>query len=233
MEPGSLVLEDGTVAPPDSAEQAIRPLYELPSGAGMRLSLIRAADGSAVGIDGSSRSLNGPEDLRILRVTRSLADVVIVGGRTARAESYGDIRLRAELLAARGSPPPDLAIVTHSGAVPNGLDPERTWIVTTANAPAASMEGDLAGRLVIAGEDSLDPALMVTRLQTLGYRSLLCEGGPALAELMVAADVVTDYCLTPSPLPAGDGARVPRVPDRMRLAHTLRGGGYTMERWTR
>lgn len=229
MEPGSLVLEDGTVVPPDPAELVLRDLYGTPTG--MRLSMIRAADGSSVGVDGTSRSLNGPEDLRILRVTRSLADLILVGAATARSESYRDIRLPPELVAQRGSPPPDLAIVTRSGVVPDGLDPERTWIYTTENAPAANAGGPLADRTVIVGSDQFDAASMVEHLGVMGYRSFVCEGGPQLAKALLAHNVIADFCITTSPKASGDGPKVPPVPEGARLAHTLTGNGYVMERW--
>src|SRR5680860_1163984 len=98
----------------------------------LRLGMIASADGRASGPDGSSRSLNGPADHRILRLLRAQADVVLVGGATARNEHYTDVPLPAE--AAAG---PDLAIVSHNGAIPDGLDPQRTWLVTTSQAPAA------------------------------------------------------------------------------------------------
>jgi riboflavin biosynthesis pyrimidine reductase len=230
MEQGSLVLEDGTVLPPDPAEQALRGLYAIGEDS-VRLSLIRAADGSAVGPDGSSRSLNGPEDLRILRVTRSLADIVIVGAQTARAERYGDIRLRPELAAAREGTPVHLAIVTRSGELPEGLTPSLTWILTTesgrANVPAAWSE-----RVVEVGRESPDPGRVVRALRERGYERLLCEGGPRLATWLMDHGVVTDYCLTTSPLPPGAGATVPAVPEGAALLHTLRGGGFTMNRWS-
>jgi riboflavin biosynthesis pyrimidine reductase len=207
MEPGSLVTADGTVLPPEPGEHALRTLYGIGEKS-LRLSMIRAADGSSVGVDGSSRSLNGPEDLRILRVTRSLADVVIVGAETARRERYGDIRLRADLRAARGSEPPHLAIVSRSGAMPEGLNPATTVMLTT-----------------------LDAREIVAELHERGYSRLLCEGGPTLARVLVSAHLVTDYCLTTSPLDPGVGPLVPPIPEGARLAHALSGNGYRMERW--
>jgi riboflavin biosynthesis pyrimidine reductase len=230
MEPGTLVLEDGTVLPPDPAESVLRELYALDEDLSVRLSMIRAGDGSAVGPDGTSRSLNGPEDLRILRVTRSWADVVIVGGRTALAEAYRDIRLGAALTEARVADgylwPPHIAIVSRSGDIPEGLDPQTTLVLTTADAPAASHP--LA---VIVGDAEPQGALVVERLAARGYSRLLCEGGPNVAALLVGTGLVTDYCLTTSPLPPGDGPQVPAVPEGARLLHSLAGAGYVMERW--
>jgi hypothetical protein len=88
MERGSLLTEDGVLLPPDPSEAVLRALYEIEERPSVRLSMIQAPDHGAVGVDGKSGTLNGPEDLRILRVTRSWADVVIVGAQTARVEGY-------------------------------------------------------------------------------------------------------------------------------------------------
>jgi riboflavin biosynthesis pyrimidine reductase len=230
MEPGSLVLEDGTVLPPEPGEAALRSLYEI-GPESVRLSLIQARDGGSVGPDGSSRSLNGPEDLRILRVTRSLADIVIVGAETARSERYGDIRLRAALLEARGGAPVHLAIVTRSGRIPVGLNPETTWVLTTAAAVAdlGTRVGD--DHILTVGDETLNAEELIAALRTNGFSRLLCEGGPSLASTLVEAGVVTDYCLTTSPHDSGPGPVVPAVPERARLGASLEGGGFTMNRW--
>lgn len=234
MEQGSLVLGDGTAVPPDPSEKVLRELYAIDEGT-VRLSLIQAQDRMAVGLDGTSRSLNGPEDLRILRVTRSWADVVIIGGHTANVESYGDIKMGPELMAARVAsglkPLPDLAIVSRNGKVPEGLDPERTWIFTTEWGRAKDIEGPLAHRVVPRGKNDFDAFAMIGFLHMVGHRRLLCEGGPALASVLMAQHCIGDYCLTTSPKPSGRGPKVPPVPARMYNLHTISGAGYVMERW--
>jgi riboflavin biosynthesis pyrimidine reductase len=235
MEPGSLVTEEGEVIAPDPAETRLRELYAADESMAIRLSMIQAADRLAVGLDGTSRSLNGPEDLRILKVTRSLADVVIVGARTARVEDYGDIRIGAELRAARESAGqdmlPDLAIVTRNGKVPEGLDPARTWIFTTEWGRALSVDGPLAKRTLAVGKNEIEVARLIGYLWLTGHRHMLCEGGPELARILMSQHLVNEFCLTTSPQPGGKGPKVPPVPQRMWLEHTLTGGGYTMERW--
>jgi riboflavin biosynthesis pyrimidine reductase len=237
MEPGTLVTEDGTVLPPDPAERELRAMYAAVSPS-VRVSMIASADGRAAGPDGSSRSLNGEEDLRILRVTRSWADVVLVGAETARAEEYGDIRLRPDLSRARAGDfrhlVPDLAIVTRSGDVPDDLDPERTWLVTTARSEAAELVEEWGERVIVVGGKHLDPEAMVAEFAKRGLARILCEGGPRLATMLFDADIVDDYCLTTSPRPGGvDAPRVPELPAGFSLDHTLTGAGFEMRRWTR
>jgi len=237
MAVGDLIAEGGEVLATEPAERELRELYQARSPS-VRVSMIRSVDGRAAGADGSSRSLNSEEDLRILRVTRSWADVVLVGGRTALDEQYGDVRLRPELARARRgafrNALPDLAIVTRSGDVPDDLDPERTWLVTTSSQPAAELAEDWGERVIIAGEDQLDADELIAKLSRLGLGRVLCEGGPTLAKVLFEADVVDDYCLTTSPkLGSNDSPEVPLPPPGWRLVHTLTGAGFEMARWAR
>ena len=232
-----MTFPDRSTLPGDSGESKLRHLYAHPPGV-VRLGMIASHDGKASGPDGSSRSLNGPEDLRILRTLRSVADVVLVGASTARSEKYTDIRLPGALADARenaGMPgAPDLAIVTYSGDIPAGLDPERTWIITTSDSPAArAAQGPWHSRVITAGESSLDPQYVVDGLAYQGLKTVLCEGGPALAQLMLARGVVHEYCLTRSPHVGGEHSPLkPPVPPEMSLRHRLEGGGFVMERWS-
>jgi len=64
MEPGSLVTEDGEIIAPDPAERRLRELYRRSATKAMRVSMIRAADGSAVGRDGTARRCSEPATSR-------------------------------------------------------------------------------------------------------------------------------------------------------------------------
>lgn len=218
--------------PPEPGESALRDLYAHAAGT-VRVGMIAAADGSATGADGTSRSLNGPADLRILLVLRSLADVVLVGAQTARTESYRDITLPrdlAEARAARGMPPvPALAVVTHTGELPPGLSPERTWLITTSQSPAARLGGAWASRILLAGDDRWNPQATIAGLHERGLHRVLCEGGPRVAGQCAAAGLVDDWCLTTSPR-QGAGAPVPTF-DGV-LSHRLHSDGFRMERWS-
>ena len=195
----------------------------------LRLEMIASADGRASGPDGSSRSLNGPADHRILRLLRAQADVVLVGGATARNEHYQDLPVPAA--AASG---PDLAIVSYDGSIPAGLDPKRTWVVTTSRAPAASEPPLPADRVIIAGDDAIDAEAMTAAFATHGISKILCEGGPTLASWLLAANAVDDICLTRSAVAGGDDQpAAPRIPMCFALTRRLEGGGFTMERWIR
>jgi riboflavin biosynthesis pyrimidine reductase len=165
--------------------------------------------------------------------------VVLVGARTARSERYTDIAVadhtRLERERRGQSPQPRLALVTWSGEIPAGLTRESTFVVTSAQSPAAnSLSEEWEDRLIIAGDAELDARAAIAGLTAAGMNRIVCEGGPTVAGWLLAADAVDEYCLSRSPLPGGiDAAPVPAVPNDMELGHRLEGGGFVVERWLR
>lgn len=222
---------------PETADEAdLRHLYPHPDGM-VRLGMIAAASGEASGPDGSSRSLTGPEDLRVLRALRAGADVVLVGARTARLEGYGPIRVPAEWKDSRDGlmrPAPVVAVVTFTGSLPVGLTPENSLAITTIDSPAATALAATWGDSLLAGGfDDFSPRLIIDALRAHGFTRVLCEGGPSLARLLLDHGVVSDYCVTSSPHHGGPSAPlVPPVPEGWQLAHVLEAGGFTMRRWS-
>jgi riboflavin biosynthesis pyrimidine reductase len=94
-----------------------------------------------------------------------------------------------------------------------------TLVVTGSAAPIGARNDiiDLAGtetklQLVQApsGPDgAVDFAAAVAALRDLGYRRILCEGGPRLFAAGVAGGAVDELCLTLSPMLTGpDGLRI-------------------------
>ncbi len=216
-------------------EATLRALYPHPPGM-IRLGMISGARGEAAGTDGSSRSLQGPGDLRVFRVLRAAADVILVGGATARSERYGAIHVRDALAASRSpnqAPTPIVAVLTLTGSMPGRLGPHNALLVTTRRAPAAALAAEWGDSLVLAGDLEPSPSAMIAAFADRGLTRVLCEGGPTLARLFLDASAVTDYCLTTSPLPGDEGGpHVPSVPGAMRLIHTLESEGFVMRRWS-
>lgn len=216
------------------SEDDLRALYPHPPGM-VRLGMIAGPHGAATGPDGSSRSLSGPEDLRIIQVLRAAADVVVVGAATAMREHYASIAVRDALVSTRApdqAPTPIVAVVGFTGTLPAGLGPDNALFITTTGAPAVSLAKEWGYSLILAGRDEIVPHVMIAALAERGLTRVLGEGGPALARLLLGHDAVTDYCLTESPLPGDEnGPTVPEVPEGFRPIHTLEGGGFTMRRW--
>ncbi len=181
---------------------AVDDLYRLPRRHWTRINLVLSVNGGVAGEDGTSSSLTAGADRRVLGAIRRLSDVVLVGAATVRAEGYQ---------LPRSAP---LAIVTASGdlsghAVPREVDAGRVLVLcTTASAgrARATLGVPSAEIIPLPEVDGLIAAAdLVGALHQRGLESIVCEGGPALAGLLLDAGLVDELCVTTSPLlTAGD-----------------------------
>jgi len=213
----------------------------------VRMNFVMSLDG-AVTVDGRSGGLGDASDRLAMQVLRTLADVVLVGAGTVRAEGYGGVRVGdpdAAWRAAHGlASQPRIAVVSSR----LDLDPghpffakatERPIVVTHGASPAHRREalGEVADVLV-CGEASVDVELMVQALAERGLPQVLCEGGPHLFGSLVAADRVDELCLSLSPMiVAGDPGRMVRgvreLRRHMRLVHAIVAGDLLLLRYAR
>ncbi|MFE3193139.1 pyrimidine reductase family protein [Nocardia sp. NPDC059240] len=220
----------------------------------VRVNFVTSIDG-AVSVDGRSGGLGTPADHKVFALLRDLADVIVVGAGTARAENYGaahtDSELRRRLHReglggdAQGTPPP-IAVVTARAA----LDPAsrlftdtgaRPIVFTTAAAPDDSKKRliDAGAEVIVAGENQCEAENIRTSLDALGLRRVLCEGGPSLFGEFLTAGAVDDLCLTLSPqLVGGTAGRIavsPKAaPTPMEPRHLLLADdGTILTRWER
>ncbi len=169
----------------------------------VRVNFVSSADG-AVSVGGVSQALGSDADQRVFGMLRQLADVVLVGAGTVRAEDYRGARRPTR---GRDTPPP-IAVVTGSA----DLDPGSRLFTDTAVAPIvltlASAPRERRERLVAAGADvvvldGLTPDALLAELARRGLHRVLCEGGPSLFGALIAADAVDELCLTVAPLLVG------------------------------
>ena len=231
------------------ALQALADLYAyphpVPPGGHVRANMVATLDGSARDAAGSSRGISGVADTAVLGVLRALADVVLVGARTARAEDYRPLAARpafTERRAAAGQRPAAVvAVVTSSGELDPGSPlwaPGAARLVLTCEAAPLARLRALAGdeRVIVAGKQSVDPVRAVAALAGRGLRRVLVEGGPTLLGALAAAGVLDELCLTWSPLVvAGEGPRIAHGAPaelRLRATHLLEAGGLLLGRWT-
>ena len=185
------------------------------------VNMITSLDG-AVAIDQRSGGLGGPADQRVFHLLRDLADVVLVGAGTARAERYGP----------PAKPGQRIAVVTRSANLDwsSPLFASGAGIVVTAeDAPAVPVDSIRAGR----GAVDLGAAL-----ERLEGEVVLCEGGPELNGELITIGAADEWCLTLSPMLVGGGAgRAARAtmsrPTEFDLVHVLEEAGFLFLRAVR
>ncbi|MGW0181318.1 pyrimidine reductase family protein [Nocardia sp. NPDC003345] len=242
----------------DLDADALAALYAYPAepeAGWLRVNFVSTIDGAATGSGGVTEALGSPADKQVFHLLRDLADVVLVGAGTVRAENYGGAQTdpgRRRALSERGigghpeGTPPPIAIVTATAALDPGhrvLTTARTptLVLTTAAAPAERREAlAAAGAEVIeVGESVIDPRTVPEVLAGRGLRRVLCEGGPQLFGSLAGAGLVDELCLTTAPLLTGGTARRISVSHeefawRMTPAHVLFDtDGTVLTRWVR
>ncbi len=217
----------------------------------VRGNAIASLDGGAT-TDGTSGGLGGAGDRRLFALQRELADVIVVGAGTARAENYGGARMTAaqrQRRQGRGQREiPPIALVTRSGVIERDLgvltgSEVRPLVLTCAAAAddASARVGSAAEVLDCSGSDpgQVDLGTALHRLAGRGLRRVLTEGGPSLLGAFIAAQLLDEMCLTTAPLLVGGSAvRVAAgaqaVLTSMRRAHVLSDAdGYLYTRYVR
>jgi riboflavin biosynthesis pyrimidine reductase len=214
----------------------------------VRANMVTSADG-ATAVKGASGALSSDGDRQLFGVLRGLADVILVGAGTARAERYGPAQPQggwAPLREGRPATPP-IAIVTgkldlnlSSPLLRAAPGYARTIVLTAQSAPPDRREQAAKwADVVIAGSRHVDLATAIGALAGRGLRRILTEGGPRLLGQLVAADLLDELCVTVSPLLAGgDAARITAgadlpSPRRFRLGHVLEAEGSLFCRYVR
>lgn len=202
--------EPAITAPQASATHSAYDLYHPPQRTWLRTNMVLSVDGAIVDPQGRSGGLGGPGDRAMFSALRALADAVVVGAGTVRAEGYGPHRPRAELRARRvadGRPESaPIVVVTRSARLDYASAlftraEQPTVVLTCAGAaPDLHRAAADAGRLLVAGEDEVDLVAGLALLRDLGLQGLLCEGGPQLNGSLIAAGLVDELCTTVAPL---------------------------------
>ncbi len=191
--------------------------------------MVAGLDGSA-SIGGRVGALSSPTDAALLKLLRSLSDVVVVGAETVRREGYGPVRLpedRRRARVAAGRPAvPRLAVVSRSldldwgsRAFVEAEEDAATMVVTgTTAAPARLAEARAVAEVLVAGDVGVDLRLALKDLAARGAAVVLCEGGPSVLGQLVADDLLDELCLTLSPMMGGDPLPVAVAPEPALLA---------------
>jgi riboflavin biosynthesis pyrimidine reductase len=241
-----------TRAAPGEPPAAVRQLADLyrnearpaTGGQWLRANMVASTDG-ATALSGRSGGLGGPADRMVFTVLRSLADIVLVGAGTARAEHYRPVQadeIWTGLRAGRASVP-TIAVLTSSldlDDCPRLLDTDPQTILITATSAPAERVAALQGRaeIVTAGQDRVDIGLAIAALADRGARQILCEGGPHVLGQLVTGGRLDELCLTTSPILAGGSASrivagASEQPATLGLAHVLAHDNFLISRYIR
>jgi riboflavin biosynthesis pyrimidine reductase len=212
----------------------------------VRVNFVSSIDG-AVTAEGVSGGLSGSADKRLFGALRTLADVVLVGAGTARAEGYGPARPTAERrqwrLAHGYAAIPPIAVVSGradlDAATPFFTEAVARPLVYTSSRAAPQQVARLrdVAEVVVSPGETVPVADVLTDLEARGLRRVLCEGGPHLFGDAIAAGCVDELALTLSPVLAGGGpARIaagppPATAYRMELRHVLTEDGFLFLRY--
>ena len=214
----------------------------------VRANMVSSVDGAAA-FSGRVGALTAPVDQRLLGLLRELADVIVVGAGTIRAEGYGMVQVSPPLAEARRRhgqrPIPTFAVV--SGRLDLDLtgrlfaEPAtRPLLFTTARAPgervaAAKQVADV----VVAEADRVEPTALLATLAYRGLTRVLCEGGPHLLAEFMSADALDELCLAIAPRwTSGTALRIasgPQLPSPvpLRLAGLFEADGFLFTRYQR
>jgi riboflavin biosynthesis pyrimidine reductase len=221
----------------------------------LRANMVSTVDGAARGPEGLSGAISGEADKRVFGRLRGLADLVLAGAGTVRAEGYRPAREKPSFAGRRRdagqAPAPVIAIVSRSLDLDLSSElfstPGSRPIVITAGSSDAGRRTTVAEHadVLVAGDDDVDLRAAIATLNERGLVRIHAEGGPSLLADLAAADLLDELLLTLSPVIVGgsydDGPAIPRVlagaalpdtPRPMSLVHVLEDGGSLFLRYT-
>lgn len=215
------------IGPGAPGEPDLDAAYAVPRLPWLRVNMISTLDGAATGTDGRSGSINNAADHQVFATLRRLADAIVVGAGTARAERYGPADRPIVVVSRRGEVPPTL----------RDAAPGRVLLATCGAAPGLTAARGLLGdeHVLVCGQHRVDLPLLRGRLVARGWSSLLAEGGPHLLRDLLDQGAADELCATIVPrLVGGDHARMtagPPVDVPLELAGLLEANGTLLGRW--
>ena len=216
-------------------------LYQYPgelSRSFVRANMIASLDGAAT-VDGRAGGLAGRGDRALFKIMREVADVVLVGAGTVRAENYSGAQLsvaaRQRRQALDQPEVPPIAVITASGALePDSRLFTRTEtppLIFTTTAMLSATRDRLHGRAEVIDASTTDPiavdvAAALAELARRGMHRVLCEGGPTLLGQVIASGLLFQLALTLAPkVAAGSATRIAvcgsTVETRLGLSHIV------------
>lgn len=211
----------------DLSDDDLAELYAGPTTPWLRVNMISTVDGSATGASGRSGSINSPADKRVFDTLRRLADAIVVGAGTARAEGYGPADRPIVLVSRRAEVPEKL----------RAAEPGAVLMATVSQAEHLEDARHLLGdeNVLVLGSHRVDLVELKASLVTRGWTQLLSEGGPHLLRDLLDQGVADELTATIVPrLVAGLHPRItdgPPIDVPLELRLLLEHEGTLLGRW--
>ena len=180
------------------------------------VNMVSTIDGRAQ-VRGRTGELGEEADLEMLLELRALADAVLIGTGTLRAEGYarlvGSEERRARREAAGLAADPTAVLLSRGLDLPwdAGLfaAPEQPVLVyTSAEAEAEVEVAKIAASVEVVRLPDPSPAAALADLRARGVAALLTEGGPTLNSALLGAGLADELFLTLAPLITGEAEAI-------------------------
>jgi riboflavin biosynthesis pyrimidine reductase len=222
-----LIVPAGAAHGGELSDEELVELYAVPATPWLRANMVATLDGAAVGSNGLTGSINNATDKRVFHLLRRLAEVIVVGAGTARAEDYS-IGVRP------------IVVVSRRGFVPPSLEGSpggSVLMATCASAAGLNASCRALGQenVMVLGDEVVDLTGLRRELVTRGMTNLLCEGGPQLLADLLSIGLVDELCLTQVPAVVGGLqtriASGPALERSMDLRLLLEEDGTLLSRW--
>ena len=208
--------------------------------------MLTTLDGAIAGADGLSGSISSATDRLIFSEVRRLADAVLVGAGTIRAERYNPMKTKPEYQEARAAaglqPASVVVIVSRTLDLP-WQDPlfhesaQQPIVLTGLHAEASSDLKRAQASADVQQIPDLEARTIIGAMHARGLSRIVCEGGPTLLTLMAAANLIDEYDITLAPILAGNGEGIVHGDlgeiKRLRLAHAITDDGFVFTKYVR
>jgi len=182
--------------------------------------IAQSLDGRIALPDGRSRWISGPEDIVHTHRLRALADAVVVGCGTVRAD---DPQLTTRLVAGRS---PVRVVLDPRRALGDGYrvfgDGGATLLACARAAGGPARHGGAEVLALPCDSDGLDLRALLAALRARGLRRLFVEGGGVTVSRFLAAGAFDRLHVTIAPLLLGCGVPAFTLPPAPCLSEALR-----------
>ncbi len=170
-----------------------------PRGWWLRANMVATVDGATSDSAGLSGGISSEADKQVFRVLRRLADCVVVGAGTVRAEGYRSADVPIAVVSRSLDLPFESSLFTGR---------HRTIVITCESAPSDRLAyAHEVADVIEAGGDDVDLVDALDGLVDRDFTQLLTEGGPMLLDQLAQAGLLDEICLTTSPRIVGGDAR--------------------------